>query len=426
MSILNKISSAVGGLFASYNEVTNANQIATNPIAKAVENVDSKPKFKTVDGLEYLKFGNSDDVDIMLDKMMYKSTMHSGIISKKAKMITGKGISVNSELRGGKNEALQALLNHAGGANVSLYHILTKAAFEYEKSGAFGIIVDFSTKRQGKNVPKQPIKFTVVPARHMRLARPTNPELGYTEMIYKKSFKPGAEVPKAEKIPLFNPFEKAKRQILYVKNPYSVLDSYGVPSHMAAFHYIETDYEFGVQLENSAKNGFAPKTHVTLIGRNMSEEARRKSAENIQGRLSSSTGDQTVVTFVARKEEAPEIKSLDVQNLDKTIQVMAGLNDAKILTAHNITSPSLFGVMSSGNLGGTGTEMLTAYNIFKATETVPDRRTIIESFEMLFEATELKGIDIEVIEEEVNVEFKTKPTADGNLTKDIEDKKGEK
>ena len=426
MSILSKISSAVGGFFASYSEVTSANQIETNPIAKSVENIDAKPKFKTVDGFEYLKFGTGDDVDLMLDKMIYKSTMHSGIITKKAKMITGKGISVNSELRGGKNEALQALLNHAGGANISLFHTITKAAFEYEKSGSFGVIVDFSAKRQGKNVPKQPIKFTVVPARHMRLSKPANIESGYTEMIYKKSFKPGADVPKAEKLPLFNPFDKSKRQLLYVKNPYSVLDSYGVPSHMAAFHYIETDYEFGVQLENSAKNGFAPKTHVTLIGRNMSEEARRASAEGIQGRLSSPTGDQTIVTFVAKKEEAPEIKSLDIQNLDKTIQVMAGLNDAKILTAHNVTSPSLFGVMASGNLGGGGTEMLTAYNIFKATETIPDRRTVVEAFEMLFEATELKGIEIEVIEEDVNVEFKTKPTEDGNKTKDVEDKKGDK
>ena len=217
----------------------------------------------------------------------------------------------------------------------------------------------------------------------------------------------------------------SQRQILYVKNPYSILESYGLPNWIGAWHYIESDYEFGKQIENAAKNGFAPKTMVTMIGRNMSKEERLKSSNDVQERMNGSEGEQTIVAFVAKKEEAPSVEAIQIPNLDKMVSVYSNLNDAKILTSHNVTSPSLFGVMTAGTMGGTGTEMISAYNIFRATETLPDRRKVVESFEVLFEATQMKGIDIEVVEEDVNVDYKTKPTEDGNTTKPQGEKEGE-
>lgn len=404
--------------FSSYTEVTNSSGIDVNPISTNLETMNAKPKYKVVDGLEYLKFGNSDDVDVMFDKLMYKSATHSGIVTKKAKMITGSGLMVNHEMRGTKNAKIGALIKHAGGANVSLYEIMTKASFEYTRTGAFGIIVDFGTAKDGKTIPDGIVKMQVVPARNMRFQKPTDGTSNYTHMVYKKSFKSGgAELEPAESIPLFDPFGNEPRQLLYVKNPYSLLDSYGTPNWIGAFNFIEADYEFGKAIENAAKNGFAPKTHITMIGRNMSKEERRKSAENIATKLSGSEGEQVVVSFVGKQDDAPRIENLEISNLDKTIDVMSNLNDAKILTAHNITSPALFGVMTAGKLGGTGTEMLSAYKLFKATETVPDRKIILSAFESLFSVTELADVIFEIIEEDIEVDFKTKPVEGGN-TKD--------
>jgi hypothetical protein len=415
MGILKNLIKGFSDGFASYTEVTNSQGIEQNPLLKSLEQMNTRPRYKTVDGLEYLTFGATDDVDLMIDKLMYKSATHSGIITKKAKMITGSGLSVNSELIGTKNARLNTLIKHAGGANVSLYELITKASFEYTKGGAVGVIVDYGAPKDGKAIPDGIVKFTVVPSRSMRFAKPDDTGT-FTHMIYKKSFKSGAIVAPAESIPLFDPFAtKNQRQFLYIKNPYSTLDSYGLPNWIGAFNFIEADFQFGIQIENSAKNGFTPKTHITMIGRNMSKDERRLAAENIQERLSGSKGDQVVVSFVAKESEKPLIEKIEANNLDKTIETMSRLNDAKILTAHNITSPTLFGVMTTGQtMGGTGTEMISAFNLFKATEIIPDRKVIVDAFANLFDMTELINVKLEIVEEDVNVDFKTKPVEGGN------------
>lgn len=415
MGLVQNFQKAITSMFASYVEVTNSTGIDTNPIVKTLENMNTRPNFKTNDGTEYLAFGKSDDVDQMIDKMNYKSPTHSGIITKKAKMISGSGLEVNSQLIGTKDAKLNVLFKHAGGANVSLYQIVTQMAFEYTRSGAVGLIVDFGDVKKGKKIPDGIVQFTVAPARHMRFVKPANDGDPYTEILYKKSFKVGALVADGEVIPMFNPFEVQKRAIIYIRNPYSVLDSYGIPNWIGAFNFIEADFEFGVQIENAAKNGFAPKTHVTMIGRNMSKKEKEDAAGAIQDTLSGSRGDQVACSFVARESEKPIIDIVQANNLDSVIETMSRLNDNKILTAHNITSPTLFGVMVSGQtMGGTGTEMISAYNLFKATETVPDRKMIIDALESAFEVTELVGVEIEVIDEDIQVDFKTQPIEGGN------------
>ena len=310
------------------------------------------------------------------------------------------------------------MLKHAGGAGVTLYSVITKLAYEYTRSGAVGLIVDFGDVKDGKSVPDGIVRMTVAPARHMRMGRPANDGDPITEIIYKKSFKTGALVGPAESIPLFNPFEVQKRAIVYIGNPYTVFDSYSVPNWIGAFNFIEADYEFGVQIENSAKNGFAPKTHVTMIGRNMSKQEKQTAAAAIQDTLSGSRGDQVAVSFVARETEKPIIDKIESNNLDSLIETMSRLNDAKILTAHNVTSPTLFGVITTGQaLGGTGTELLSAFNLFKATEVIPDRRIILDAVRNVFEVTELANVEMEIIDPDITVDYKTKPVEGGNTEK---------
>jgi hypothetical protein len=421
MNIFQKIGKGISSGFASYTEITNSQGIEQNPMLKTLEQMNTRPRYKTVNGIEYLTFGTSDDVDLMIDKLMYKSATHSGIITKKAKMITGSGLEVNSELIGSKNAKLNTLIKHAGGANVGLYNLITRSAFEYTKSGSVGVIVDYGKPKDGKAIPDGIVKMTIVPSRAFRFQKPADGG-EFTHAVYKKSFKQGALVPDAESIPLFDPFApKVERQFLYIKNPYSTLDSYGLPNWIGAFSFIEADFQFGIQIENAAKNGFTPKTHITMIGRNMSKEERRTAATNIQDRLSGAKAEQIVVSFVAKESEKPQIDMIESSHLDKTIETMSKLNDAKILTAHNITSPTLFGVMTTGQtMGGTGTEMISAFNLFKATEIMPDRKILLDAFSSLFEVTELQNVELNVVEEDINVDFKTKPVEGGN-TKDNPD-----
>jgi hypothetical protein len=186
-----------------------------------------------------------------------------------------------------------------------------------------------------------------------------------------------------------------------------------MPNYLGAYYFIAADFEFGKSILNSARNGFAPKLLASFIGRNMSTDDKRTEAAKFASNFQGSEGEQVILSWVRKKEDMPEFKTLDIQNLDKTISVMAQLDDSKILTAHNITSPTLFGIQVAGKLGGTGNELGTAYELFRTTETLPNRQLILEAFQSIFDRTKyvdkikLKIEDVELNFGNESVEAKT-------------------
>ena len=136
----------------------------------------------------------------------------------------------------------------------------------------------------------------------------------------------------------------------------------------------------------------------------MSNEQKATEYKNFKDSFTGPQADNFIVSWVKKEEDAPKFTPLDIANLDKTIDVLSRLNDAKILTAHNITSPTLFGVMVSGKLGGTGNELVTAYQIFRATETLPNREIILGGINRILSTTGYDKMNLKVLEENINLE----------------------
>ena len=136
----------------------------------------------------------------------------------------------------------------------------------------------------------------------------------------------------------------------------------------------------------------------------MSNEQKAIEYKNFKESFTGPQADNFIVSWVKKEEDAPKFTPLDIANLDKTVDVLSRLNDAKILTAHNITSPTLFGVMVSGKLGGTGNELVTAYQIFRATETLPNREIILGGINRILSTTGYDKMNLKVLEENINLE----------------------
>ena len=136
----------------------------------------------------------------------------------------------------------------------------------------------------------------------------------------------------------------------------------------------------------------------------MSNEQKAIEYKNFKESFTGPQADNFIVSWVKKEEDAPKFTPLDIANLDKTVDVLSRLNDAKILTAHNITSPTLFGVMVSGKLGGTGNELVTAYQIFRATETLPNREIILGGINRILSTTGYDKMNLKVVEENINLE----------------------
>jgi hypothetical protein len=96
---------------------------------------------------------------------------------------------------------------------------------------------------------------------------------------------------------------------------------------------------------------------------------------------------------------------------------MAELADNKILTAHNITSPALFGVTRAGKLNSTTDEMRAGFNMFRATETLPTRELLLSKLNDVMEISGYGDIQFEIID------IDTDPDTDTAVTEDTVDPK---
>jgi hypothetical protein len=377
--------------------------IATNELENSIEDLNARYKLGHTLVGDYIKFGVNDDFPVILEKMLRQSPVHSGILTKKAKMVVGNDIDYSDDFaKTNKAKAeLKAFINHCGGNNKGLYEVLTHASFQYEHKGALALYVRWNKERT------KILEFKSVDPKGVRVGEP-NDKGEVTHYIVRRSFGYGAnsvQHNEPRKIKAFNKFDKSGTEaLLYVANPYSGNPYYGVPNYISAFHYIESDFSFGKHIKNSAENGFTPKVLATFIGRNMSSEQKRDEYNKFKESFTGPSADNFIVSWVKKEEDAPTFKPLDVANLDKTVDVLSKLNDAKILTAHNVTSPTLFGVMVSGKLGGTGNELVTAYQIFRATETLPNREILLDSVNRIFATVGYDQMNLSVVEEPINLE----------------------
>lgn len=400
MGVLNNIVD----FFASKTFVQATKQsVSANELENAIVDLNGRYKLGHTTLGDYIKFGVNDDFPVILEKMLRQSPVHSGILTKKAKMIAGNDISYNDEfLKTNKaKRELKVFLNNCAGNNQGMYDVITHAAFQYEHKGASAFYVRWNQTRS------KIIEFKSLDPKGVRAAEP-NEKGEVTHYIVRRTFGYGSnsvQHNEPRKIKAFSKYDKsAKEAILYIANPYSGNPYYGVPNYISAFHYIASDFEFGKHIKNSAENGFTPKVLATFIGRNMSNEQKAEEYAKFKESFTGSDADNFIVSWVKKEEDAPKFTPLDVANLDKTVDVLSRLNDAKILTAHNITSPTLFGVMVSGKLGGTGNELVTAYQIFRATETLPNREIILGGIDRVMSTVGYDKMELGIVEEDINLE----------------------
>ena len=358
--------------------------VSSNELENSIRDLNRRYKLGYTTEGSYIKFGVNDDFPIILDKMLRQSPVHSGILTKKAKMIIGNDINYDDSF-------------------------LTSNKAKAE--GACAIYVRWNKERT------KIIELKSIDPKGVRAAEPD--EQGkVTHYIVRRYFgynSASVQHNEPKKLKSFDKFDKKSTEaLLYIANPYSGNLYYGVPNYISAYHYIAGDFAFGQHIKNSAENGFTPKVLATFIGRNMSAEQKRDEYDKFKESFTGPQADNFIVSWVKKEEDAPKFTPMDVTNLDKTIDVLSKLNDAKILTAHNITSPSLFGVMIAGKLGGTGNELVTAYQIFRATETLPNRKALIDGVNTILSTVGYDKMNISVQEEKINLE-----TLKGANTEDI-------
>jgi len=172
-------------------------------------------------------------------------------------------------------------------------------------------------------------------------------------------------------------------QIYYVKEYRPNTGVYSLPSYFGGLNYIESDIEVSKHVLGNAKTGFSASKLITLPNGEPSPDEQRVVHNKFKNTYTGADGIKYMLAFVNDASRKPIVDDLgqsdltkeDFSNVDTIIQT-------NIFSAHQITTPSIFGIAQAGSLGSRS-EMRDGYEIFKNTYVNSKQMFLEANFNML-------------------------------------------
>ena len=203
-----------------------------------------------------------------------------------------------------------------------------------------------------------------------------------------------SKLKKSEKPQEFAAFgydENAKESILVIK-PYSTGNFYFTPPDwQGGSQYCELEGEISNYHINGIKNGLAPSMLINFNNGEPPQETKDAIEASINHKFggSSNTG-RAIVSFNDSKDNSADITPVVLSDLPQQYQFLSTECTDKILLAHRITSPLIFGVKNTGNgFSSNADELKTATILFDNLVIRPIQRLVIETFNKVLLANEV-------------------------------------
>jgi hypothetical protein len=173
---------------------------------------------------------------------------------------------------------------------------------------------------------------------------------------------------KPREYPQFSTQNPTGSQIYYKREYNPTSEIYPLPSYFQGLNYIESDIEVSRHILGNAKQGFVGSTLINLNnGDPINEEHKGEVEKGLLKKFTGDSGKRVVIMFNKSKENSADIQTLGTTMLTKEdFTNINNLIQQEIFASHQITSPSLFGIKTEGQLGSR-TEIRDAYEIFNNT-----------------------------------------------------------
>ena len=183
-------------------------------------------------------------------------------------------------------------------------------------------------------------------------------------------------------LPVFNPHKKHEepKQLFYY-SPYRPGQRYyPLPDYVGALKVIDLDSEVDTFHIANIKNGLAPSIAITTFT-NADPDERQEIEQMLRLQYQGAgNAGQLMYMDVDSPENAPVITPINGNGSDDYYITINDMVKEKILTAHRITSPEIFGIMTPGKLGGKD-EVTDAYLLFLNTVIRPYQQILLSEIE---------------------------------------------
>ena len=184
------------------------------------------------------------------------------------------------------------------------------------------------------------------------------------------------------KVPAFNT-SNSDTEILFVK-PYSVGMKYfsGV-DYQGGLPYATLEEEIAQYLITETQNSFSGTKIVNVNGGRYTDEQQDDISNKIKSSLTGSKGQKVIVAFNENQELATTVVDIPLNDAPKHYEYLSTESRDKILTAHNITSPLMFGIITGTGFSSNADELATSMTAFDNTIVRSFQDLLIDAFDSI-------------------------------------------
>ena len=354
------------------------NHNESNIVSLKLSEYVAKSDAEKVDRKGWVNYGDQNDFPQYLRDLAHESPVHGSLVVAIGDMIAGKGI---------RSEQYQAELD-ALDINTLTY----AAAHDLKLFGGFFIEVIWSNDRTVIS------KLNAIPFEECRIAvnQDDDSEIGIFHSYDWSNTRKKKNTP--EFIPKYNYLtrEQEPRQIYWCFT-YTGSDTYPRPDYWSAINYIELDKQISIFHINQISNGLFPSTIINFYNGQATPEQKQQMMMDWENKMSGARNAGKVVMFFNERDQPKtEITPFPVNDADKQYQLMDTTATQKIITAHRVTTPLLFGIRETTGFGSNKDEMTTGLEIFNKQVIEPYQEKINTSIEELL-SNQLPGVTFEII-----------------------------
>ena len=292
---------------------------------------------------KFIPFGTNNLFPQYLAELKRKSSTHRSVLAQKTIFTSGAKFVTN-------NDDVKEYIKDVNADGESLRQVFKKLADDYYTFG--NAYIEGGLYDGGLNLYH--IDATTVRASKDKKEVYIHPDWAkYNTMKDKLSI-----------IPLY-PSVKRNRFILQFKDYEPTFQFYGLPDYVAALEHIAVDYEIGKWNHTKFKNGFQPSAIVEING-DMGEEEAKKLVREAQKKFVGD-GNNGKIMFIVKNGDSSQANVQIIKDDQEGSWIdLQRITDQNIVTAHR-WQPSLSGLVSSGKMNNTGSEIRIAYDLAMTT-----------------------------------------------------------
>ena len=292
---------------------------------------------------KFVPFGEDNLFPQYLAKLKRQSSTHRSVLAQKTIFTSGaKFVS--------DNDSLKEYIKNVNADGESLREVFSKLADDYYTFGnAYleGVIYDGG------------VNLYHIDATTVRMAKNKKIALVHPDWAKYNTMKD-----ELNEIPIY-PEVKNNRFIMQYKDYEPTFSFYGLPDYVAALEHIAVDYEIGKWNHTKFKNGFQPSAIVEISG-DMGEEEAKKLVNEAQKKFVGEGNNGKIMFIVKNGDTSAANVSIIKDDQDGSWLDLQRITDQNIVTAHR-WQPSLSGLVSSGKMNNTGSEIRIAYDLAMTT-----------------------------------------------------------